>query len=196
MLKRLTGAGAAAGGGVRSVSTSKPAPAARSLGSLSFADLLGKARAGELQSSRPVTVDDGLGLKLSADQARRLSLAADRAEAEGFAIAAIQLDGRNLLVDVHARRVTGVIHDGNPVAAGIDGVVLAPPPDPSLLEALRPPHKTGLIEPGSAANAAAPAGPSDPLELNPEPARRELLATLSRPVAIKSRPDFPRIASS
>ncbi|HEX2253130.1 MAG TPA: dethiobiotin synthetase, partial [Thermoanaerobaculia bacterium] len=48
-----------------------------------FADLLRRAASGELVSGVPVSVDRDAGVALSEDQLARLSLAADRAEAEG-----------------------------------------------------------------------------------------------------------------
>lgn len=124
MLRRLA-AGIGPAAGARPVTPVAPARSATGLEKLGFADLLNKARAGELQTSLPVTVDEGVGAELSADQLARLAKAADRAEAAGLATALVQLDGQNLLLDVQQRRVTGVVDSTRSVASGIDGVIVA-----------------------------------------------------------------------
>lgn len=131
-----------------------------------FADLLRRAGAGELDTGRGVTIDRGVGLSLSPEQLSRVSRAADHAEAQGFAHAAVLLDGRVLMLDVTGRRITSVLDPGQPGAlAGIDGVVNAAPIDDplkpteakpeepmpasreELLARLRRPQVQGLINP-------------------------------------------------
>ena len=92
-----------------------------------FADLLTKAQAGEITSSLPVTVASGAGVSLSDDQLRRLSVAADRAEASGATRPLVLIDGMALHLDVATRQVTGKVDLGPESAlSGIDGVVRAP----------------------------------------------------------------------
>lgn len=121
-----------------------------------FAQLLERARRGELESGAGVTVGAGAGVELTGEQLSRLAVAADRAEAEGIHTALAYIDGMALVLDVHTREVRGVAAGG--VMSGIDGVVWAPdgaggaPPAPgpggvsnaSLLEALarRDGHRT------------------------------------------------------
>jgi hypothetical protein len=92
-----------------------------------FARLLKQAREGQVSSGLSVSVDESVQVSLSDEQLARLSRAADRAEAEGLSSAVVMLDGMALLMDVGARRVTGVV-DGRKLSAipGIDGVVTAP----------------------------------------------------------------------
>jgi|GEM_PF-1228262 len=88
-----------------------------------FAELLRKAASGELVSGVPVTVDPGAGVTLSEDQLARLSLAADRAEAEGIQSAAVMMDGMTLVMDVKTRTVMRRVDLSAGVLTGIDGIV-------------------------------------------------------------------------
>jgi len=74
----------------------------------SFDDLLALVSTGSLHSGRPVTVAGGARLKESLDgsQLDRLTAAADLAEAAGARQAVMLLDGRGLVLDVAARRLT------------------------------------------------------------------------------------------
>jgi len=97
-----------------------------------FADLLAKAQAGEVSSHVPVTVANGAGVSLSDEQLRRLSIAADRAEASGVSRALVLIDGMALRLDVGVRQVTGRVELGPGAAlAGVDGVVRAPEAAPA-----------------------------------------------------------------
>jgi hypothetical protein len=117
--------GVGPGSGVRALSPAAQPPAKAGLDKLGFAELLEKARSGEIETSLPVTIDPAVDLEFSTEQLARLAKAADRAEAEGLATALVQLDGKNLTLDVQSRRITGLVPDGG-VASGIDGVVIAP----------------------------------------------------------------------
>ncbi len=129
-LRKLTGIGAANGVGAAG-SGSAPAPApANPLDAAAFQAMLAKARGGEGESGRAVTVDSGVPVSLSDEQVARLARAVDRAEAEGFASAVVNLDGLNLLLDVQGRRITGVVDASSPVAADVDGVVMAQAAEP------------------------------------------------------------------
>lgn len=124
LLRKLGALGAQTGAGVL---TPGPAPKAAQPGGVAFEALLARARAGDADSDRAVSIDDGLGVTLSDSQTRRLCRAADRAAAEGFAVAVVHIDGQSLVLDVESRRVTAVLSDSRPVASDIDGVVFAPP---------------------------------------------------------------------
>lgn len=110
--------GASAGGGVARTGQ---------LDEAGFAQLLQRARAGELSSGRPVTIDRGVGATLDAEQLGRLGRAVDRAEAQGLNFALVLLDGQGYVVDVATRRVTGTLAQQEGVASGVDGVVQAAP---------------------------------------------------------------------
>jgi len=104
-----------------------------------FAALLQRACAGDLQTERPVTIDRGVNLRLSPEELERVGRAADHAQAQGFAHAAVILDGKALVLDVEARRITGVVDGGKPGAfPGIEGIVTAAPID----DAIAPPDAT------------------------------------------------------
>ena len=121
----------ALGGGIRPVGLGDGATPgttrAGAPGSLAFADLLAKARAGAVSSNLPVTVAKGAGVNLSDDQLRRLAVAADRAEAAGLTRALVLIDGKALRLDVGVRQITGTVELAPGAAlSGIDGVVQAP----------------------------------------------------------------------
>lgn len=110
-----------------------------------FADLLARAAAGEIISGTPVTLARGLDLNLTDDQLARLSLAADRAEAEGLSSPLVMIDGLTLVLDVRTRTITRHVDLASLTGAaltGIDGVITVPgsstddqplpPPGPSL----------------------------------------------------------------
>lgn len=93
-----------------------------------FDELLAKAKSGELSSSRLVEVDEDAGLELTSEQVALLSVAADRAEAQGLRHALVIMDDAQVLLDVGARRVTGRAAldptDGQPaILPGVDGVI-------------------------------------------------------------------------
>ena len=88
-----------------------------------FTDLLQRARAGTLSSSKPVSVEGNGTLKLTDDQLNRLSLAADRAEAAGLRNVLVTIDDQRLVLDVQNRSVRAAATPGSGVLEGIDGVV-------------------------------------------------------------------------
>jgi hypothetical protein len=114
--------------GVRPAGVAVPGTTPRAAGieSGQFAELLSKARAGELGSNRPVTIDsDAAGsMKLTDDQLAKIALAADKAEAEGVRTALVVLDDQQVLLDVSSRTVTSAARLGNgAVLGGVDGVI-------------------------------------------------------------------------
>ena len=56
------------------------------ISTVSFDDLLAKARSGELRSDVPVTIAPGSGVELTDEQLSKVALAADRAQAQGVAV--------------------------------------------------------------------------------------------------------------
>ncbi len=106
------------------VTTAKPAATGIEAGQ--FAELLNKARNGELSSNQPVTVssDAGSSVKLSEDQLAKIAVAADKAEAAGIRKALVVLDDQQLILDVEARSITGAAKLGSgSVLSGVDGVI-------------------------------------------------------------------------
>lgn len=110
------------GSGVRPDGAAPPAGPAP-VESAGFADLLRRARSGELTSKLPVEIDPGAGVTLTDDQLTRVAAAADQAEAAGVRTALLTIDGQRLLLDVHSRRITGPAPADSAVLPGIDGVV-------------------------------------------------------------------------
>lgn len=149
MLRQLGLAGAA---NARSTGAAPTAPARTD--EAAFAELLNRARDGTLQSSRPIEVDIGAGVKLSDEQLARLSLAADRAEAAGLRTALVLIDDQRLIMDVHQRTIIGAAKPEQGVLEGIDGVIdlaslLAPaqaaPPSPGPPNAIDSPAVARLL---------------------------------------------------
>lgn len=91
-----------------------------------FADLLGKAQDGLKPSGRPVELGRGVDLQLTGDQLKRLSLAADRAEAQGAQSAVVMIDGRALELDVTLRTITGEVSGDQGIRPEIDTFLFAP----------------------------------------------------------------------
>lgn len=116
-----------------------------------FEELLSKARAGELSSNRMVEVDEHAGVELTAEQIAVLSVAADKAEAQGLRHALVILDDVQVMLDVGMRRVTGRASlnpvDGQPmILPGIDGVINLS----SRLRSEEPPARVGPPAVGAA----------------------------------------------
>ncbi len=88
-----------------------------------FADLLGRARDGTLASNKPVSIEEGSGVKLTDEQLARLSLAADRAEAAGLRRALVTIDDQRIILDVQERKIVGQARAESGVLEGIDGVI-------------------------------------------------------------------------
>jgi len=98
------------------------------ISTVSFDDLLAKARSGELRSDVPVTIAPGSGVELTDEQLSKVALAADRAQAQGVSRAVVSIDGMLLRLDVGVRTITGVIEPGESgVHTGIDGLITFAP---------------------------------------------------------------------
>ncbi len=92
--------------------------------SQAFADLLKQAQDGGLASELPVTLGaDAEGISLDDGQLARLSIASDQLESAGVRSALVKIDGQQLLLDVHARQITGRAEASNGITGGIDGVL-------------------------------------------------------------------------
>lgn len=99
----------------------------KSAGGLDFANLLAKARAGEIQSGIKVTTARDAGVQLSDEQLTRLSAAADLAEANGIGRGLFLIDGKQIVMDVGTRQVLGEVAASQAgVVEGVDGVVSVP----------------------------------------------------------------------
>jgi hypothetical protein len=100
-----------------------------------FEALLGRAREGGIQSGRKVALGaDADGLELTTEQLDRLTVAADRAEANGVRHAVVLIDGMALRLDVESRLVTGVVdQQSEQLHAGVDAILTAPAPTPEPL---------------------------------------------------------------
>jgi hypothetical protein len=100
-----------------------------------FSAALDRARAGDaggvgpggLASSLPVKFDEDVAGGLSDEQLRRLSLAADRAQAAGLGTALMLIDGQALVMDVATRTIIQRVEPGATLVGGIDGLVPVPP---------------------------------------------------------------------
>lgn len=104
----------------------RPGAGSQGAGTTPFADLLRQARDGGLVSSIPVTIAgdaESAGVRLGEDQLARLSLAADKLETAGVRTALVSIDGQKLVLDVHARRITGPAQSEDGIVAGIDGAI-------------------------------------------------------------------------
>lgn len=96
-------------------------------GGIDFATLLHQAQAGKLASGREVTIGRSAGVKLSDDQIKRISAAADLAESQGATRALVMIDGMAIKLDVSMREVTGMVDlKKTGVLTGIDAVVEVP----------------------------------------------------------------------
>ena len=92
-----------------------------------FGTLLQKAREGGLASGREVTIAKGCGVSLTDEQLKQLSVAADRAEAQGATRALVMIDGKAIKLDVSMREVTGAVDlAGGGVLTGVDSVITMP----------------------------------------------------------------------
>ncbi|TVQ62799.1 MAG: hypothetical protein EA379_04840 [Phycisphaerales bacterium] len=92
-----------------------------------FADLLGRARTGEIESGRGVRQPEGAEKQLTSEQLNRVSHAVDAAEAQGAVRLLAIVDDMALTIDV----VTRTIEDARPVGdgavrSGVDAVVVLP----------------------------------------------------------------------
>jgi hypothetical protein len=112
---------------VRSAGSPATSPHKLQLAGSNFSSLLSQAQNLSLSSASPVTVDARSKIELSADQLERLSVAADRAEALGMDTALVLIDGKGVVLDVGARRVTSQIDQNAVALSDVDGVIAAPP---------------------------------------------------------------------
>jgi hypothetical protein len=134
--------------------------------SASFAELLEQVRAGVIGSGRTVGVATGSEIELSEDVAKRLSAAADKAEAAGIRQALVILDDRKLVLDVATREVrasdaldtAGPVTGSAGILAGIDGVI-----DLTERQATRISSLVGPIGAGSNTLERAESGRHKPL---------------------------------
>lgn len=93
--------------GVRPAGPERPARSLLESAGNSFADLLAKATDGQISSGLPVSIAQGAGVDLSAEQLARVGSAADRAQAAGADRAIVLIDGSALKLDVATRTITG-----------------------------------------------------------------------------------------
>lgn len=126
-LLRMLGAGprTTAIGQALAQGTSRPGAAAPTgVEAGQFADLLAKARAGELSSNQPVTISPGAAssLRLTDDQLARISIAADNAESQGLHTALVLIDDQRLVLDVENRTLAPLAGDVASIAE-VDGVI-------------------------------------------------------------------------
>ena len=134
--------------GVRPTEVAARSATTDAAGEAAFAQLLSQARSGELSSHKVVNVGEDAGVELSQQEIARLSLAADRAEAEGVRTALVMFDDKQVILDVPSRTVTGragflgagpgAATAGASVLGGVDGVI-------NLSEKLSSPEATGAL---------------------------------------------------
>jgi hypothetical protein len=112
---------------LRALGSSTSAPGAGAPvapGGPDFAELLGRAREGALETGLPVTVAHGSGVELSSEQLEQLSKVVDRAHSAGATRIVVLMDGVALDVDVLSRRVLGTAElQAGRVLTGVDGIV-------------------------------------------------------------------------
>jgi hypothetical protein len=137
------------GSGVRPDAIGAGAPAGAQASA--FADLLRQARDGTLASTSPVEIAGDAEVSCSDEQLARLSLAADKLEAAGVRTALVTIDGQRLIMDVHARQITGAATAENGVVSGIDGVM-------DLGDARAGGAAAAIAPAASATSASIPAG--------------------------------------
>lgn len=149
LLQRL-GSGIVPGG--------EPGPARLSAADPEFSMMLGRARAGELQTGLSVDTSAAPDVKLSAEQQQRLSAAIDRLAASDAQHALVLLDDQALLADPGARRVVGKAdpNSGTPVV-GIDSMIRAPRTDAAPAPRALPAEHTNPFR-ALARNHAGPLG--------------------------------------
>ena len=106
------------GSGIRPAGPEAHPPAPPGPDGPGFADLLAKARDGNLASGLPVTIAKGAGVELNAEQLSRVGAAADRAQAAGADRAVVLIDGAAVKLDVATRNITGVNEASRQTAQG------------------------------------------------------------------------------
>lgn len=125
LLRRLNPVSHASG--ASPVSPRPSAGATSAAGQLDFAQLLTKAQAGELTSGLTVHTSPHAGVELSPMQLARLSVAADRAEAQGATQAVALIDGQAVHLDVPTRTVLGKADmSSGKTITNIDAVIVVP----------------------------------------------------------------------
>jgi len=111
-------------------------------GDTSFIDTLAKAKEGLISSGSTIKIAKGAEVSLTPDQLKRVSAAADLAEANGAGRALILIDGQALKLDVPTRTIIGAAEGSSTaVMPDIDSVISA--------------ASTGTVDKA----AAAPLGP-------------------------------------
>jgi hypothetical protein len=116
------------------------ANAAGSAAGPNFAELLAKARSGQVSSGTPVTIASGVNASLSQSQLARVATATDQAQAEGASHALVMMDGMALKVDIASRQVTDVSDAGSgQVMTGIDAVISVDSSGNASTNMLKPP---------------------------------------------------------
>ena len=100
-----------------------------------FAALLQKAERGELESGRPVRIDDAAQVDLSPEQIERLNQAADAADVAGARKLFAVIDGLGVVIDVPSRTIEKAVELQNSdadrvlpadVLVGVDAVTIVP----------------------------------------------------------------------
>ncbi len=126
-LLRTLGGTLSGAGGSGKISGAAGGAEAKATGGLDFANLLAKARAGEIHSGIKVSAARDAGLQLNDEQLTRLSAAADLAEANGIGRGLFLIDGKQVVMDVGTRQVLGEVTASQAgVVEGVDGVVSVP----------------------------------------------------------------------
>jgi hypothetical protein len=111
------------GSGVQPITGGASPSASNTAAPVSFANLLQQARDGSLTSAAPVSLASDSGVTCSPDQLARLSLGADKLEAAGVRTALVNIDGQQLVMDVHQRQIIGNAKSQDGLISGIDGVI-------------------------------------------------------------------------
>lgn len=113
--------------GSAAASVLRPQPSASTEG-VSFEEMLELARSGKMSSGQGVSIGPGVGVELTAEQADRLSAAADRALAAGATDVIVMLDGMALRLDVQNRQITELVNlKDHGELLSVDGILSATP---------------------------------------------------------------------
>lgn len=124
LLRRLSPVSQASS--AQAISPRQSAPA-DGLGRLDFSEMLHKAQAGELTSGMTVRVAMNSGIALDPMQLARLSVAADRAEAQGATRAIALIDGQAVHLDVPTRTVLRKVDlSSGTTVTDIDSIIVVP----------------------------------------------------------------------
>lgn len=113
------------GAGARLLGLGRGGEAKSAESGVDFAKALESAQSGELASGRVVVSGPELGVDLSEDQLRRLSHAADVAEAQGAKTAAVLMDGMVIRLDIESRTALESEPAHGALMGGVDTVLSA-----------------------------------------------------------------------